>query len=340
MTGKERIRATLQGRTPDRIPRTYTAVPGFGHNHPGALEKIEQRYPQDIADCGYRLPEGAVQGDPYAVGTYVDEWGCVFENVHAGVIGQVKNPILRTYADLASFRPPMHLVDQGMEPVHRTCEQCDGFTLSALPLQPFERMQFLRGTESLLTDLLEQPAGLFRLRDLVHEFNLAYLDPWCRTAVDGVFLADDWGAQRSLLIAPSVWRDLFKPLYADYISRAKQAGKFTYMHSDGYIIDILDDLVELGLDAINAQVTCMDLSELSARFAGRITFWGQMDRQHMLCFGTVADARQAARDFYKHLAAPNGSRVVAQMHIEPTARPENVEAVLDEFERIELSCAA
>jgi hypothetical protein len=108
------------------------------------------------------------------------------------------------------------------------------------------------------------------------------------------------------------------------------------MHSDGYVIDILDDLIELRLDAVNAQVTCMDMAELSRRFAGRITFWGQMDRQHMLCFGTLDDARRAAREFYDHLAAPNGSRVVAQMHIEPTARPENIEQVLDEFNRVEL----
>ena len=202
MTRRERIAATLQHRTPDRIPRTYTAVPGFCHNHPGALERIEKRFPPDTGDCGYRVPDGAVRGDPYAVGTYVDEWGCAFENVYPGVIGQVKRPIIRSYSDLASYKPPFHLIGQGFENVDRTCETTDAFTFSALPLQPFERMQFLRGTESLLLDLMEQPAGWFTLRDMIHEFNLAWLDGWCRTAIDCVLLADDWGSQRSLLISP------------------------------------------------------------------------------------------------------------------------------------------
>jgi hypothetical protein len=127
---------------------------------------------------------------------------------------------------------------------------------------------------------------------------------------------------------------MFKPMYADYIRRATQAGKFVYMHSDGMILEILEDLVELGLDAINAQVTCMDMVELSRRFAGRITFWGQMDRQHMLCFGSTDEARQAVRDFWQHLRGPEGGNVVCQMHIEPTARPENIETVLEEFERL------
>ncbi len=334
MTRRERVIAALEGRKPDRIPRAYAAVPGFDLEHPGALARIERRYPQDVAGCGYRLPEGAVRGDPFAVGTYVDEWGCVFENVHAGVIGQVKDPIIAAWSDLDCYRPPRDLVARGLADVDRTCAATDGFTLSALPLQPFERMQFLRGTEALFLDLAMQSADVLRLRDLVHEVNMAHLEAWCRTAVDGLFLADDWGTQRALLVSPGMWREVFKPLYADYIGRAKQAGKFVYMHSDGMIIDILEDLIELGLDAINAQVTCMDMAELSRRFAGRITFWGQMDRQQMLCFGSADDARREVGEFCAQLGGPGGGHVVAQMHIEPTAKPENIEAVLDAFERI------
>lgn len=339
MTRRERVIAALQGRTPDRIPRHYGALPGFCRNFPGAIERIDARFPQDVADCGYRLPDGAVQGDPFEIGTYVDEWGCPFENAHYGVIGQVKHAVIADWSDLDHFKPPMHLVGAGMDAVNRTCEATDGFTLSPIPIQPFERMQFLRGTENLMYDFLDQPDGLFRLRNMVHEFNLAWLDSWCASAVDGILIADDWGTQRSLLISPSLWRDFFKPLYADYIAVARKAGKFTYMHSDGYTLDILEDLVELGLDALNGQVTCMDMAELSRRFRGRITFWGQMDRQHMLCFGSTDEARRAVHEFYDHLAAPNGSRVVCQMHIEPTARPENVEAVLEEFEQIRLPSA-
>ena len=131
-----------------------------------------------------------------------------------------------------------------------------------------------------------------------------------------------------------MWREHFKPLYRDYISMAKDAGKYVYMHSDGMIIELIEDLIELGLDAINAQVTCMDMDELQRRYAGRITFWGQMDRQHMLCFGTVEDAVRHVHEFHEKLRGPHGGNIVAQMHIEPSAKPENVEAVLAEFERL------
>lgn len=335
MTPKQRVIATLTGQRPDRIPRTFWAVPGFEAHFPGALREIETRYPLDAVHCAFHTPPGTTRGDPFAPGEYVDEWGCTFFNVHPGIAGQVKAPRIATYDDLAGFQPPWHLLDC-IAPAAAALASETRFTLTPHPVQPFERLQFLRGTEALLRDLVKQPAGLMALRETVHSFYLKWIDAWCQTPVDCVFMADDWGTQRALIVSPRTWRALFKPLYAEYIARAKAAGKFTYMHSDGYILDILDDLIEIGLDAVNAQVTCMPYPELSRRFRGKITFWGQMDRQYMLCFGTPEQARRHVHDFYGFLAAPNGSRVLAQMHIEPTARPENIAAVLDEFEHIHL----
>lgn len=333
MTGRERIIAALSGKRPDRVPRVYTPVPGWCAANPGGMERLEARFPQDVSPNGYTLPPGATHGDPYAIGEYVDEWGCVFTNVQGGIIGEVKQPRIQSWSDLDRLKPPMHLARLDLDAINRACAQATGFTMSGLPLQPFERMQFLRGTENLLLDLALQPAELFRLRDLVHEFNLAYLDAWLRTSCDCIFIADDWGTQRSLLISPAMWRDIFKPLYRDYITRAKSAGKYVYMHSDGMIFDLIEELIDLGLDALNAQVTCMDMAALHRNFAGRITFWGQMDRQHMLCFGTPEDARRDVREFRRHLTGPGGGHVVCQMHIEPSAKLENIEAVLAEFER-------
>lgn len=336
MTPRERVTAALTGRTPDRIPRTYSAVPGFESEHPGALAEIEREHPRDADHVNWQPPPDATRGDPFAVGTYVDEWGCTFENVHPGIVGQVKTPRIATWADLDSYRPPMHLIGHGMEAAARWCEQADIFTLTPRPIQPFERLQFLRGTVPLLKDLIQQPAELLRLRDMMHEFYLGWVDAWCATPVDGIFFADDWGTQTSMLVSPKLWRSFFKPLYAEYAARAHAAGKFVYMHSDGHILPIIEDLIEVGVNALNAQVTCMDMAELGQRFAGRITFWGQMDRQHMLCFGSVNEAKRAVHDFYDNLAAEPGSGVVAQIHIEPSAKPENIRAVFAEFDRLAL----
>lgn len=109
------------------------------------------------------------------------------------------------------------------------------------------------------------------VRDM-HAFYCDLLTAFAQTDVDGLGIADDWGSQRSLLISPAMWRERFKPLYRDYAQIAHAAGKAFFMHSDGFIVDIYPDLVEIGVDALNSQIFCMGVDRL-VPFAGRITFW-------------------------------------------------------------------
>ena len=152
------------------------------------------------------------------------------------------------------------------------------------------------------------------------------MEIWAETDVDGLFFMDDWGAQRSLLISPTMWRELFKPLYRDYIDLAHSKGKKIFMHSDGYIVDILPDLIELGIDAVNSQLFCMGLDSLE-EFRGKICFWGEIDRQHLLPKGSRADIENAVKEVYDHLFHTGG--VIAQCEFGAGANPDNVRAVFE-----------
>jgi uroporphyrinogen-III decarboxylase len=105
------------------------------------------------------------------------------------------------------------------------------------------------------------------------------------------------------------------------------------MHSDGNILDILEDLVAIGIDALNSQVACMGIETLGRRFAGRITFWGEIDRQILLARGTTADIDAEVRSVREHLYAGGG--VIAQCEFGPGAIPENVMRVFETWESID-----
>ena len=137
---------------------------------------------------------------------------------------------------------------------------------------------------------------------------------------------DDWGAQHQLLIPPRVWRELFKPLYKDYCDLAHAHGKFTFMHSDGCISEIYEDLAEVGVDAMNSQLFVMDMADLARRVKGRITFWGEMDRQHVLPFGTPDDVRAAVRRVRAALDDGTGG-VIAQCEWGKDNPQANIEAL-------------
>lgn len=274
-----------------------------------------------------------MRGDPYTPGTFVDEWGCEFVNIHAGAIGEVKRPQVRDYgSDLDKVRPPWSWVDADLGGVAGQHARSDRFMLSPICYRLFERMQFLRGTEDLYVDLLEQPAGLLKMTDRIHEWNLAMIDRWVRTDVDAILGMDDWGSQRSLLISPRLWRDFFKPRYREYVERIHSAGKLCFFHSDGYIFDIYEDLIEIGVDAVNSQLFCMDIEEIGRRFKGRITFWGEVDRQHLLACGSVQEVQRAVRRASAALYDGRGG-VVGQCEFGVGARPENVRTVYEEWDR-------
>lgn len=336
LTGRQRVMRTLEFDRPDRVPRDLWLLPIAAMEHgQAAIDAFQRRWPGDFGGPNLANPALAAlkQGDPFAVGQYHDEWGCVFENVHAGVIGEVKMPLLDDWSKLADLREPVEALNVDLEEVNRQCAASDRFMLAGACPRPFERAQFLRGSENLYMDLAEESSQAMELLRRIHAFYCKELESWARTRVDALSFIDDWGSQRSLLIAPQQWRRIFKPMYADYARIAHDAGKKVFMHSDGFIFDIYEDLIEIGVDAINSQLFCMDIPQIARRFAGRMTFWGEMDRQRLLPFGTPEEVRQAVALVVETLYRPEGG-VIAQFEFGAGTKLPNAHAVFQAWEEL------
>ena len=302
---------------------------------PDELQRVREKYPSDFifAPDVYNK-SSKKQGDAFAVGTYVDEWGCVFENLHAGVIGEVKEPIINDVSDLAACIPPYELlptnITKARDIVNKACDETEKFVFASCLPRPWERYQFLRGTEEAMVDTMMPEEGADKILEKIHTFYMRELEFWVTTNVDAVFFMDDWGSQSQLLISPASWREQYKPLYKDYCGIAHSNGKFAFMHSDGNISEIYEDLVEVGIDAQNSQLFVMDMAVLSERVKGKITFWGEIDRQHVLPAEDPQLVRDAVRKAAAYLYDPSGG-VIAQFEVGPGANPANAMAALDEW---------
>ncbi len=323
MTPRELVRRTLEFASPPVVPRQAWILPWAEDHHPAEVARLRTEFPDDIVAAPglYRSPLPIV-GNRYEKGVYVDEWGCRFTNIHGGVIGIVRDPLIRGWTDLDRFRTPDAPLAVDRAAVNDFCCHTDRFVLAGTLVRPFERLTFIRTMETALTDIVRQPPELFELLRRIHAHYLKEVDAWACTDVDAIVLMDDWGMQRGMLVAPEFFRRVFKPFYREYCDIARQHGKYVFMHSDGNILPIIDDLIEIGVDALNSQVACMGVKELGRRFAGRITFWGEMDRQQLLPFGTLEDVRRAVCEAREHLHANGG--VIAQCEFGPGAKPENV----------------
>jgi uroporphyrinogen decarboxylase len=287
----------LRFQSPDRAPRELWALPGVGMFRKAELEAMWKRFPSDFAGAPVKYgPSERARGDCSKVGDYVDEWGVIWTVGEPGVVGEIKRPILADEAAVGSYRLPWELLEKAdFSKVDEFCAKSDRFVRGGGQTRPFERMQFLRGTEQLYVDLAYGTPAVMKLLGQLHELFVREMELWARTAVDAVFFSDDWGSQNTLLISPDMWREIFKPLYAEYCRISHRAGKFVFFHSDGNIGSIYPDLIEIGVNAVNSQLFCMDIEELGRRHRGKVTFWGEIDRQHLLPFGTVEEVKEGVR---------------------------------------------
>lgn len=334
MTSRERVIRALRFQRPDRAPRDLWYLSGVPMFRQDELDEVVRRYPTDFGESGGRYGQsGRARGMKGLVGTYVDAWGCVWHVAEPGVAGEVKEPPIRTWDDLRRYTPPWELLREAdLSKVNETCARIDRFVRVGTEVRPFERMQFLRGSEQLFVDLAYGEREVYQLRDMLHDFFCEDLRMWAKTDVDGIQFMDDWGTQRALLISPELWRTFYKPLYRDYCGIIKGAGKFVFFHSDGNIEQIYPDLIELGVDAVNSQLFCMDIEKLGASYRGKVTFWGEIDRQYLMPFGTEAEVRDGVRRVRRALDRGDGG-VIAQCEWGVRDPKENVAAVFDEWQR-------
>jgi len=319
MTSRERVIAALRFDDFDRIP----------------IEKDDCI----AAPCTY--PGWYRNETPYGSGRrYTDAWGCVWEALEPEVCGEVKgHPLGNDWQGLDTFRPPYEILRKAdFSEIAAFCDKNrDKFIINQWePAMPnlFERMQHLRGTQNLYLDLAYGDSRVIKLRDMLMEYYLTQMDKWRRTPVDSVQVADDWGSQKSLLISPEMWREYFKPAYKKFCDMAKQYGKFIIIHSDGYIRDIIPDLIELGFAAVNSQLFCMPIEELARDFHHKICFWGEIDRQYIQPYGTPDEMRAAVRRFADAFLQYGRTGFLAQCFYTMKTPEENKEAEYNEWNRI------
>ena len=326
MTEKERVIRTLTFDHPDMLPVQSWALDSVELKYGKRFTQMRDKYCNGLAYPDYDNPLSDWQRT--LVGDYTDAWGIGWRNYKAGIYGEAKFHPLENDAAIDTYKSPKDRIWENFDQIVRSCkEKKDKFLLSHWAIDLFERMQHLRGVEQLFIDIMEESNEFFKIRDIVYDFYEEWLKRWLATDVDGVVFSDDWGTQISTLISPVKFKTLFLPMYRELMGRIKRAGKYVFMHSDGYIVNFMPDLIEAGVDAFNVQVWCMNVDELSEKFRGKITFWGELNRQKELPFGTVEDIRRCV-NIMKDKFMYNGGGLIGVSAPGDECPFENIEAGL------------
>ncbi|MBI2194800.1 MAG: hypothetical protein HYU36_22700 [Planctomycetes bacterium] len=275
---------------------------------------------------------------------YTDEWGLTRRRQKpAGYYFDLcRSPLssARTPADLERFPFPDPTDEARFVGLRELAEKVrpEGriFVLGGISAGMLEMGLWLRGFENFFCDLAENRVLAEALCEKILELKMRY---WSEALarvgdlVDVVQEGDDYGGQDRLLVAPDLWRQMFKPRLARLVRHIKSRAPhvFLFFHSCGSIREIIPDLVEIGVDVLNpVQVACadMDSRRLKKEFGDSLSFWGGgVDTQHVLPKGTPQQVREEAKRRIDDLA-PGGGFVFNTVHnIQADVPPENILAM-------------
>lgn len=303
MNGRDRIRAALTGKEPDRVPRAlaFYRVEAERIAPPGAWrdDLVDVRFvrfetpaadgeffaraaPADSPDTGLGTPE---RRETYR------RWGYR--------IGAKKkrNPLseARTLDDLEGFPFPGEGAPVDVGALRRQVEEIHGRGLAAGGNPPhlggelFETAWRLRGLENFLIDLVRRPEWADLLLDRLAARVRRLAAALAAAGVDVIALDDDVGMPGSMMISPGTWRRFFKGRLASIVEAARREGPdvlFVY-HSDGWFEPIVEDLAEIGFHGINPlQPEHMDALRIRRRFGNRLALWGTVGGQNLFSLGT------------------------------------------------------
>jgi uroporphyrinogen decarboxylase len=352
MKHRERVELALNHEMPDRCPMQISFTPEFArrlrevlklegdqvHNPHGGgnTYELERALGEDMLLTSVGWANSYYQQE----GEYTDEWGIGWKPVRystpfgVGHYTEIASHPLAEEAALDGYHPPdperPELYAEAAWVIDEFKEEywIVGVTVTTI----FECAWALRGYERLLSDMVLDPDLAERIMEIPYRYHLAAARKLVEMGVDMVWLGDDIGAQSAMLISPKHWRKFLKPRLANIISDLKAINprvKIAY-HSDGVITPIIPELIEIGLDVLNPiQPACMDPALLKHQFGDHLCFWGSLDEQRTLPFGTPVDVCNEVLSRLKTLGKDGGLILGPTHHVQLDTPMENFWAMIN-----------
>jgi uroporphyrinogen decarboxylase len=332
LSHKERVQRALQYRPIDRIPTQVNYTGDMGRRLAAHFGVPVSQLPAVLDNHLVRVDIDHPKRTDDAGNITYDWWGVGFSAEEEGYFAAV-NPLAGD-KDLDAFDWPdpeaLHLMDTAQT---TTAANDEFFIVPNLGFALFERAWTLRGLEQFLMDLSLDTGYAAELLDRITDIQLRLIRRYIDLGVDGAYFGDDYGAQKNLLLSPNMWRTLLKPRLDRLFAPFRDRNLPIIMHSDGQIQQILPDLVEIGLTALNpVQPEVLDHNWLAATFGDKLAYYGGISTQTTLPFGTPAEVMDAVAGCVQRLAPGGTGLLLAPSHRMMTDIPlDNVFAMMEAF---------
>ena len=340
LSDKENFLRAIEFRCPEWVPIVFELL-GVAEKHGPALGELMLRHPL-IFDPERARRANAIEPctEPTRERRFTDDWGCEWLEVQPGIIGQVVGHPLSNWSALDDLRAPDPDKQWDWDSVRKSAQEqrargelVNGY-MGVVEGGFFDRLQFLRGLDNLLMDLLDRPPELEELIRIVLEYNMKLIRLWLDAGVDVLHFHGDIGMQNSLMMRPETFREALKPAYRKMFQACRKVGVHVKYSSDGNLLEIVDDLVECGASYHDPQVRPCTIDGIAQAYNGKLCAMVDIDEQ-MLPFCTPQDIDDQIREIFTKIGTPDGGLMLFAC-VTADVPLENIEAICTAWESHEL----
>ena len=342
MNQKENYLRTVRFEYPEYIPMTFAVNAACYENYPqdelfGLMEDHKLLFPDFKAPKLPYKPEYVpiqTKGVPY-----IDDFGCEWNTPMNGLTGTVTGHPFADWSALDTYIPPNPDICTGIGPIDWDAAKkeiqlhSDRVHIGCLRHgHTFLQLSDLRGYQNLMFDMADEDPRLFKLIDMVENFNMGIVRHYIECGVDGMAYAEDLGMQVGPMLSPEHFKKYIKPSYERLIKPAKEKGLFIHMHSDGDIRTLVDDIIDGGVEIINLQDLVNGIDWIANKFAGKTCVELDIDRQNITVNGTPKDVEALIRKEVTTIGSKAGGLMMIY-GLYPGTPLANVKALMDAMEK-------
>lgn len=210
----------------------------------------------------------------------------------------------------------------------------ESFLIGSLGWGLFERSWNLRGFQNALIDAVAEPDFYEEMLDKLMNLYLHFVEYTVDLPIDAIMFGDDWGDQRGVILGPERWRKFIKPKWAKIYEAVHSGGKYVITHSCGSVVDIMPDIIEIGVDVLESvqpEAAGMNPYELKKKWGDKITFWGCLGSQSIIPFGKHKEIKQEVKRLCSEMGRGGGYILAPAKPLQPETPTENAVAVIEAF---------
>jgi len=279
----------------------------------------------------------------YEAGRHTDAWGVVWNNIRRGLDSYVEVHPLADWNAFQTWKPPDPLTQADFGPMPDWEQVRKGFEAAKARGDIasggwlahgffFMKLYYLRGFENLMLDMANDDRRLRKLITIIENYNVAVIQKQLELGAEYMSVGEDLGMQHALPISPQMWRRFVKPTYERMFGPCRDRGIPVYLHSDGHILEIIPDLMDVGVTIINPQIRANGLKGIRDVIKGRMAMNVDLDRQ-LFPFASHAEIEDHISTAYETLHLREGG-LMLHAECEPDVPLDRIETICTVLEKV------